>query len=79
MAHDRPSVVAAKFDKLAEIVAEADDLKQMDAADRPGGATLNEVRAAYRDAVREIRGPKGSVAEVEAIKCPCDRLAGGTA
>lgn len=71
---DRPSVLSAKVDKQAEIIADADGLKATDKANRPNSATMNDVRNAYRNAMNELSGPKGSVAEVEQTETPTERL-----
>lgn len=71
---DRPAVLSAKVDRQAAIIADADDLKQMPKSDRPNSATVDEVRVAYRDAMQELQGGKGSVAAVEGITLPQGRL-----
>jgi len=74
--HDRPTIISAKQRRHARIVADADRLKAMDASERPGDASINEVREAYADAMDAIAGDFSSVAAVESIGLPSDRLGG---
>lgn len=71
---DRPAIVSAKLDKLTEITADADDLKAMPKSDRPNSAPIDDVRAVYRDASSELTEGHSSVASIEAIDLPRDRL-----
>lgn len=71
---DRPAILSAKVDLIADITADADDLKATDKANRPNQAPLDDVRVAYRDAMRDAKGGFGSVAAVEQTDLPSDRL-----
>ncbi|WP_435358440.1 hypothetical protein [Haloarchaeobius sp. DFWS5] len=71
---ERPAVLAAKMDKQAAIISDADRLKSQSTSDRPGDATVNEVRTAYADAMDALRAAGGSVAAVEDVELPTDRL-----
>lgn len=73
---DRPAILSAKLNRLVEIIADADDLKARSQADRPAQADLNAVRESYRDAVQEVQGAKGSVAEAKGVSLPSERLGG---
>lgn len=71
---DRPAILSAKVDKLTKITANADDLKAMPKSDRPNEAPIDDVRTAYRDASNDLTEAFGSVAAVEEIDLPSDRL-----
>lgn len=71
---DRPDILTARTVRLAEAIADADDLKQMAQTDRPNDASLDAVRVAYRDTVGDLAGDFGSVAGVETIPLPSERL-----
>lgn len=71
---DRPAILSAKLDKLTKITADADDLKAMDQLNRPNESSLDEVRAAYRDASNDLANAGGSVAEVESVEVASERL-----
>jgi len=73
MAH-RPSILSAKVDRKARIVCDADRLKSSPKADRPGEATLDAVRDAYADAMEELADAGGSVASVQSVELPSERL-----
>ncbi|RYJ12746.1 hypothetical protein ELS19_01350 [Halogeometricum borinquense] len=65
---------------MAEVIADADDLKQMSKSERPGQAALDEVRVAYRDAMADLSERAASVGDVVNVKLPSERLTnGGTA
>lgn len=71
---DRPAILSAKVDKQSVVIADADELKQMPKSERPNSASLDAVRGAYSEAMREIEGSKTSVAAVEQIAEPTERL-----
>lgn len=71
---DRPAIVSAKLDKLTAITADADDLKAMPKSNRPNEATLDDVRAVYRDASNELTDGHGSVSSINSVELPSDRL-----
>jgi len=75
--HHRPAILSAKQDRHARIVADADRLKAMSKSERPGEATLDDVREAYADAMDALAEGYASVAGVESIHLPSDRLDGG--
>lgn len=64
----RPQVLEAKIEKLAEIVMDGNDVK-----DR-GNATVSESRQAQRDAAKEVLEANGSVAAVNRVRAPSERL-----
>lgn len=71
---DRPAVLSAKLEKVAQFVADGNDLKGMAKSNRPNEASLDAVRDAHRDAMTDLLGPAGSVAEVEQVETPTERL-----
>jgi len=75
--HDRTGIISARQQRHAKIVADADRLKATAKDDRPGDASLNDVREAYADAMDDLAGEFSSVAGVEAVALPSDRLGGG--
>lgn len=72
----RPAILSAKQTRQSKIISDADRLKAMDKANRPGEASLDAVRDAYADAMDELCDCSGSVAAVEAVALPSDRLGG---
>lgn len=64
---DRPAILEAKVEKLAEIIRDGNDLKDS------GGRTVSESRQAQRDAAAEVMKPASSVSEVENISPPSER------
>jgi hypothetical protein len=74
MTGDRPAILSARQRRHARIVADADRLKAMQQSERPGEASLDAVREAYADAMDALAGDYTSVAGVEAIDLPSDRL-----
>jgi len=58
------------------ITCDADRLKAAAKADRPGDATLDAVRDAYADSMEELADAGGSVAAVESVELPSNRLKG---
>jgi len=70
----RPAVLSAKIDRKARIVADADRLKAKSKSDRPAEASLDKVRSAYADAMQELANAGGSVAAVESVALPSERL-----
>lgn len=67
MTGDRPDILSAKLEKLAAIMADAN-------AGKDGAANPDDWRAAQQAAADEVMGAKGSVAEVEAIELPSERV-----
>jgi len=76
--HDRPAILSAKQRRHARIEADADRLKAMDQTERPGDASVDEVREAYADAMDDLAENHSSAAGVEGIELPSDRLGGGS-
>ena len=72
--HHRPAILSAKTDRQMRIVCDADRLKSAPKSDRPGDASLNAVRDAYADAMEELADAGGSVAAVESVALPSERL-----
>jgi hypothetical protein len=70
----RPTILSAKTDKQMRIVCDADRLKAMRKADRPANASMNEIRDAYADAMEQLADSGGSVAAVESVELPSERL-----
>ncbi len=75
----RPAILSEKIDRQQRVTCDADRLKAMPKSDRPNGASLNDVRNAYADAMEELADAGGSVAAVESVELPSDRLEGGSA
>jgi hypothetical protein len=75
----RPAILSAKMERQQRITCDADRLKAAAKSDRPGEATLDAVRGAYADAMEELADAGGSVAAVESVALPSDRLNGGSA
>lgn len=71
---ERPAITAAKLSRKCAVTADADRLKAMPKSERPGEATLNAVRTAYADAMDDVADDYASVAAVDAIDLPSDRL-----
>lgn len=77
---DRPEILTAKLSRLIEMVAEQQEIKAIPKAERPGEASIDEVRQCGADCARSIyEGNFGSVAAVEQnTKLPSERLKGGS-
>jgi len=85
---DRPAILSARLQRLAEVRECAERLRQSARSDRPvigvrpdgnGGrepihAGVRDVAFRAGDAVRDVRAAGGSVAAVQRVKCPCVRL-----
>lgn len=73
---DRPDILTAKLSRLMEMIAEQQEIKAMDKADRPGQASLDEVRHCGAVCARSIeQGNFASVAAVEQeTQLPSERL-----
>jgi hypothetical protein len=63
---ERPAILAAKIEKLAEIVADGQEAKEI--------GTVSEAREAQQAATSEVLSVSGSVADVEAVETPTERL-----
>jgi len=72
----RPAILSAKTDMQMRIISDADRLKAKSKSDRPGQASLDKVRTAYADAMQELANAGGSVAAVESVELPSERLKG---
>lgn len=70
----RSEILSAKTDMQMRIVCDADRLKAMPKADRPKSASLDSVRGAYADAMEELANAGGTVASVETVQLPSERL-----
>lgn len=64
---DRPAILSAKVQKLAEIVADGNATKDT------GSKTVSEARQAQKAAVEDVLGDHASVASVEQIPLPSER------
>jgi len=73
---DRPEILTAKLDRALEMVADQQEIKATAKADRPGEASLDEVRECGGRCVRSVReGNFASVAAVEQnTELPSERL-----
>lgn len=60
------STLAAKVEKLAEIVADGNETKR-------SGTTVDEARRRQRDAAQEVLETDESAAAVEAVALPSER------
>lgn len=66
---DRQAILEAKVRRLAEAISDGNGVK------RDGGVTVDDARRAQRDAVAEIAlESHGSVAEVESVPLPSERV-----
>jgi hypothetical protein len=59
---------------MAKTIADADRLKSMPANDRPGGATINEVRLAYADCMEDLSKTYTSISQLNSFELPSQRL-----
>jgi len=73
----RPEILSAKIERHSLIVADADRLKAMAKSDRPDQAPLDDVRREYCHAMEDLADVGGSVAAVESVPLPSDRLGSG--
>lgn len=65
---DRPAILSAKVEKLAEIIMDGNSMKD-------SSVTVSEARKAQKNAAREVfQGNFGSVASVHNVELPSDRL-----
>jgi hypothetical protein len=71
---DRLAILSAKTDMQIKITCDADRLKAMPKADRPAEASIDSVRGAYADAMEELANAGGTVASVETVQLPSERL-----
>lgn len=85
---DRPAILSARLQRLAEVRECAERLRQSARSDRPvigtrpdGSGGREPVHADDRtvalragDAVADVRSAGGSVATVQRVACPCERL-----
>lgn len=65
---ERSAILTAKVLKLAEIMSDGQAAKQS------GSSTVSEARKAQENAAREVFEAGGSVASVESVKLPSERL-----
>jgi len=59
---------------MSKTIADADRLKAMDAADRPAGASINDVRNAYADAMDDLSETYTSISQLSNFQLPSERL-----
>jgi len=59
---------------MSKTIADADRLKAMDAADRPAGASINDVRNAYADAMGDLSKKYTSISQLANFQLPSERL-----
>jgi hypothetical protein len=59
---------------MSKTIADADRLKAMDAADRPAGASINDVRNAYADAMGDLSKTYTSISQLANFQLPSERL-----
>lgn len=75
---DRPDIITAKLDRVIEMIADQQEIKATQKADRPGSASLKEVRDCGGKCVRSVH--EGNFASVAAVQnqteLPSERLAG---
>jgi hypothetical protein len=85
---DRPAILTARLQRLAEVRECAERLRQSSRSDRPvigtrpdGSGGREAIHADDRtvalrtaDAVKDVRAAGGSVAAVQQVTCPCERL-----
>lgn len=73
---ERSDILTAKLSRLMEMIAEQQEIKAMDKADRPGEASLDDVRHCGAVCARSVReGSFGSVAAVRSeTQLPSERL-----
>jgi len=70
----RETVVRHINKLMSKTIADADRLKAMDAADRPGGASINDVRNAYADAMDDLSKTYTSISQLHGFELPSERL-----
>lgn len=71
----RPDVLSAKFERLTEMMADQQRIKSMPKSERPGQASLEEVRACGETCFESVLEVGGSVAAIEEqTKLPSERL-----
>jgi len=59
---------------MSKTIADADRLKAMDTADRPAGASINDVRNAYADAMEDLGKTYTSISQLSDFQLPSERL-----
>jgi len=59
---------------MAQTVADADRLKALPKADRPGEANMNQVRLAYADCMDELSQTYTSRSQLTDFELPSERL-----
>jgi len=59
---------------MSKTIADADRLKAMDTADRPAGASINDVRNAYADAMDDLSKTYTSISQLNDFQLPSERL-----
>jgi len=59
---------------MSKTIADADRLKAMDTADRPAGASINDVRNAYADAMDDLGKTYTSISQLNGFQLPSERL-----
>lgn len=70
MPAEPPAILSAKLSKLAAIIEDGNDTKRSP----PGSANADDVRAEQSAAVRDVLDAGGSVAAVERIELPSERV-----
>jgi hypothetical protein len=71
---DRPSITSARIAQSIAFDACRQRLKAMPQSDRPESASIDDVRTAAADAAEALTAAGGSVAAVDSVACPCERL-----
>jgi len=73
---DSPQVLSAKFERLAEMMADQQRIKSLPQSERPGEASIEEVRACGETCFRSVLETGGSLAAVTRhTHLPSERLA----
>jgi hypothetical protein len=68
--NDRAAIISAKVSKLADVIADGNKCKDSP----PGNASTADVRKAETEAAREVVESGGSVAAVENVALPSERI-----
>lgn len=75
---ERPQITTAKVQRRAYIAACRDFLLTAAQSDRPNEASREDVTAAASTAAADLQQGFASVADVDAVPCPCERLGADT-
>jgi len=70
----REVVAQRVYQLMAQSIADADRLKSVHSDERPGSASINDVRLAYADAMEELSQTYTSASQLSGFDLPSDRL-----